>query len=123
MDFEQFLPIVPLPVIAFVLGLTWAAKSYLQKKSPNQDLPAWFLAVPVGVGLVGGVMYYFYTHDTQALAALTIWRRIIEAVWNGFVSAAGAVFIWEVYKDTIGAWLESRKKPPPATPPPAVPKP
>ena len=122
MDFNQFLSLVPAPVIAVVFGMTWAAKSYLQKKNPTTDLPAWFLAVPVGVGLVGGALYYFVIHDTAALAAITVSRRIIESLWSGIVSAAAAVFLWEIYKSTLGAWLDS-KKTPPTGPPPQDPKP
>ena len=117
MDFNQFLSLIPGPVIVVVFGLSWGAKSYFEKK--GKDVPAWFLAIPSGAGLIGGVMYYFVIHDTAALATLTFWRRVTESAWNGVVCAAVAVFMWEIYKKTLGAWLDSKKPdPPPPTDPP-----
>jgi uncharacterized membrane protein HdeD (DUF308 family) len=105
MDLSTVVSILPVPIIAFVYGLTYMIKTFLEKQDvngkPTQTLPAWFLAVPCLLGLAGGILYFFQANTTEVLLAMTFGRKVTGVLWNSVTFAGASVLLWEGWKDVL----------------------
>jgi hypothetical protein len=105
MDFNALISILPVPIIAFVYGITYMIKTGMEKQDvngkPTATLPNWFLAVPCLLGLAGGMLYFFQSNTTEALRAMTMGRKIIGVLWNSVTFAGASVLLWEGWKGAL----------------------
>ena len=112
-DFLDLFPFMPIAVVAFTLGLTFVVRQ--MTLDANGNSPKWLLAVPLASGFLGGVLNYFVITTPEALALLTVARRLIEAAYLVIGCAGASVLIWEL-KTRFLPNLFADKPPAPPTP-------
>jgi hypothetical protein len=113
-DFLDLFPFMPIAVVAFTLGVTFAVRQYTLDRTTGNS-PKWLILIPLGCGFVGGVLNYFVVTPPEALALLSIARRIVSAIYLGMGCAGASVLIWEL-KTRFLPNLFADKPPGPPTP-------
>jgi hypothetical protein len=98
----QLSDFVPVMVVAFIFGVTYAVRSYVSDQNdPTAKSPKWFLFVPLGLGFLSGIVHYFAIMDTAALSVLTIGKRVVQCLEMAFGYGGASVIIWELKKKFI----------------------
>ena len=108
MDFNALISILPVPIIAFVYGITYMIKTGMEKQDvngkPTAKLPDWFLGVPCLLGLAGGILYFFQSNTSEVLLAMTFGKKVTGIAFNSATFAGSSVLLWEGWKAAMSTY-------------------
>ena len=98
---EEFLSVLPVGIAAGIFGFVLVLERYWKAKHERLKLPAWFIFVPLGIGMIAGVIQYFVQTPSEELGLLTVPKKILGAFLLGFSYAGASVLLHEIKKGAM----------------------
>ena len=99
---EEFVSVLPVGIAAGIFGFVLVLERYWKAKHETETkLPAWFIFVPLGIGMIAGVIQYFVQTPSQELGLLTVPKKILGAFLLGFSYAGASVLLHEIKKGAM----------------------
>ena len=98
---EEFVSVLPVGIAAGIFGFVLVLERYWKAQHETVKLPAWFIFVPLGIGMIAGVIQYFVQTPSQELGLLTVPKKILGAFLLGFSYAGASVLLHEIKKGAM----------------------
>jgi hypothetical protein len=94
---------VPIAIVAAIFGIIEMIKAaYLNRYGKDSKLPWWFAFAPFGLGLLIGFGHWFVITDTEVILAMSVAKRILNAVYLGLGYGGASTLIYELKKGLLG---------------------